>query len=84
MLLSTCLACRLCSWKTYHSVDFQKHIDKHHPSQESAWYPPLPDLSKIEIKKEVDESEISEALITFTIDGLKAEQQIVTVSDETY
>ena len=82
MHLSTCLAYHLCSWHTYHSIDFQKHLDKHHPSQESTWYPPLPDLSNIEIKKEVDESEIPEVMLEYNIDSIKAKTEVLTIPDD--
>ena len=53
MHLVTCIACHLCSYRTYRSIDFHGHLEKKHVGKEEDWYAPLPNLSAVSIKKEI-------------------------------
>ena len=45
--LGHCLQCQLCSYHTYHSVDFKPHLERHHLVDKNSWYEPLPDLGHL-------------------------------------
>ena len=76
MHLSTCLACRLCGYRTYCSVDFVPHLEKKYSQQESDLYAPLPDLSSIVVKQEIKEEEI---FSDCDISGVKAPKEVETI-----
>ena len=55
--LGHCLQYRLCSYRTYHSVDFKPHLEWHHLADKNSWYEPLPDLGHL-VANEVSTDEL--------------------------
>ena len=55
--LGHCLQCRLCSYRTYCSVDFKPHLERHHLADKNSWYKPLPDLGHL-VAMEVSTDEL--------------------------
>ena len=86
MHLATCIACHLCSYRTYQSVNFHGHLEKKHVGKEAEWYAPLPDLSAISIKKEIKEEDSFSDCEILGVKAVSSAETIVldTESDSDY
>ena len=73
--LGICIQCRLCSRRSYRSVDIQRHLRDIHRDRENDWFEPTPDL-------EGDIVEVSSDILKANIALVKQEPATPTEEED--